>query len=158
MEQQSVLQSWFLIYPFQFFLLFNLFNILFNLLLNLLLNLVQSSRTADDELPVRSSSAPTVSSLIEYALSNTKQWGTTGNLKENVSTRIKKKMGVRFDSTLRVVLIPSRKDYDVSHLSDALWWNEGMLTYLILRSYVSLFYVLFVFYFSFLRCISRNFF
>jgi hypothetical protein len=79
----------------------------------------------NSELPARTFSAPTVGSLIEYALSS-KQWGTTGNLKENVSTRIKKKMGIRFDVTLRVVLIPSRKDYDDSNLTQALWWNESM--------------------------------
>ena len=47
-------------------------------------------------------------------------------------------MGVRFDSTLRVVLIPSRKDYDVSHLSEALWWNEGTLSCLLFRLFYSI--------------------
>ena len=83
-----------------------------------------ADRASKTEIPARSYSAPTVSSLIEFALASNK-WGTTGNLKENVSTRIKKQMGVRFDKILRVVLIPARIDYAASNLTESLWWNEG---------------------------------
>ena len=53
--------------------------------------------------------------------------GDLVDIKANTRTTKKKKCNtVKFNSTLRIVLIPARSDYESSNLTDALWWTESM--------------------------------
>ena len=57
---------------------------------------------------------------------NLSKIGDLGDIKENTRTTTKKKCNaVKFNTTLRIVLIPARSDYESSNLTDILWWTEG---------------------------------
>ena len=52
--------------------------------------------------------------------------GDLVDIKANTRTTKKKKCNtVKFNSTLRIVLIPARSDYESSNLTDILWWTES---------------------------------
>ena len=64
----------------------------------------------------------------------------TGNLTENIHRCMRKKLCVRFDVTLRVVLIPARSDYECSNLIQDLWWHESKYFIILICTSASIFF------------------
>lgn len=79
---------------------------------------------SSSEIPIRSSSEPTVSGLLN--ISKLSHCATTGNLLSGDQKAIKSipKRKVRFQAQVRVVLIPSRTEYSTADLAQFLWWDE----------------------------------
>jgi hypothetical protein len=75
---------------------------------------------------VRSFSEPSVSRLLDISRLG-RLWSTTGNLSENTKNlaKVSKKRGVRFQSQVKVILIPCRTEYVDANLVIALWWSDS---------------------------------
>lgn len=84
---------------------------------------------SSSECPARSLSEPTVSGLMNIAQLG-HLWATTGNLLgDQKATKAIPKRKVKFQSQVRVVLIPSRSEYVSANLALYLWWEETDYTF-----------------------------
>jgi hypothetical protein len=89
----------------------------------LLLHISQQGFLSSGECPTRSLSEPTVSRLMN--ISKLSHCATTGNLLSREGMMPIQKRKVRFQSQVRVVLIPCRTEYSAADLAQFLWWEEA---------------------------------
>lgn len=76
-----------------------------------------------ETVPVRSSSEPSMSFSSSLRM---KPWATTGDLLSNENEQRKKHIKWRLG--VRVILIPTRKEYQDAQLGDDIWWSDGDYT------------------------------
>jgi hypothetical protein len=91
--------------------------------------LIQGIAESSTEIPARSSSEPCIGGAgFLYNLSALgRAWATTTNLIEShptprVETKLRKR--VRYETSVRVVLIPTRDEYVEAGLQNDLWWED----------------------------------
>lgn len=84
-------------------------------------------RDTSGEYPTRCNSEPSMSTLLNISELG-RIWATSGNLlgmwESREPAEIIKVKKVKFQTTIRVVLIPCKDEYVHAGLFDALWWGD----------------------------------